>query len=163
VRPNLPSRYKGVDIKDFTKSWRDGLAFNALIHKYRPQWFDFNKLLNDCNSAEKNLEHAFKLAQTKLNIERLLDVEGAPPTTNSHVLIFNGDLLNFLIILIFQDVITDYPDKKSIMMYVMCYFQVLSQPKVVIEDAVQTTPSKIEENDVSPIRGFFNFPQAHRK
>ena len=31
------------------------------------------------------------------------------------------------------DVITDYPDKKSIMMYVMCYFQVLSKPKVIIE------------------------------
>jgi hypothetical protein len=73
----FPSSYKGVDIKDFTKSWRDGLAFNALIHKYRPHLFDYNQLINDCNNAEKNLEHAFKLAQSKLNIERLLDVEGS--------------------------------------------------------------------------------------
>lgn len=28
-----------------------------------------------------------------------------------------------------KDVVTDYPDKKSIMMYVMCFFQVLSKPQ----------------------------------
>ena len=28
-----------------------------------------------------------------------------------------------------KDVITDYPDKKSVMMYVMCFFQVLSKPQ----------------------------------
>ncbi len=104
---NSTRGYLGVDIKDFTKSWRDGLAFNALIHKFRPNLFDYNKLYESHKSANKrkfqadNLEHAFDMAQTHLQIERLLDIE---------------------------DVITDYPDKKSIMMYVMCYFQVLSKP-----------------------------------
>jgi len=105
---NSTRGYPGVDIKDFTNSWRDGLAFNALIHKFRPNLFNYNDLYRTrtTNSnlnklAEENLEHAFDLAQTHLQIERLLDVE---------------------------DVITDYPDKKSIMMYVMCYFQVLSKP-----------------------------------
>jgi len=28
-------RYKEVDIKNFTTSWKDGLAFNAIIHYYR--------------------------------------------------------------------------------------------------------------------------------
>lgn len=32
------------------------------------------------------------------------------------------------------DVITDYPDKKSVMMYVMCYFQVLSKPETEIKE-----------------------------
>ena len=114
--------YPGVEIKDFTNSWRDGLAFNALIHKFRSNLFDYNELLvtspkarhNNLSLseskiiAERNLEHAFNTAQKHLQIERLLDIE---------------------------DVITEYPDKKSIMMYVMCYFQVLSKPQVaLIED-----------------------------
>ncbi len=113
---NSTRGYAGVDIKDFTNSWRDGLAFNALIHKFRPNLFDYNELCKaraHTTNAEQNLEHAFELAQTHLQIERLLDVE---------------------------DVITEYPDKKSIMMYVMCYFQVLSKPQQT--QAAITTPTK---------------------
>ncbi len=74
--------YVGLNIKDFTSSWKDGLAFNALIHKYRSNLFDYNELLNNRQNlsaakfAEYNLEHAFSTAQKYLSIERLLDIEG---------------------------------------------------------------------------------------
>ncbi|RMZ96080.1 dystrophin-like isoform X1 [Brachionus plicatilis] len=102
--------YPGVKISDFTTSWKDGLAFNAIIHRYRPDLFSYDNLLNkkSSQSAEYFLEHAFKMAQRHLSIERLLDLE---------------------------DVLADNVDKKSIMMYVMCFFQVLSKPKTQIYQA----------------------------
>ncbi|XP_026673764.1 dystrophin, isoforms A/C/F/G/H isoform X10 [Ceratina calcarata] len=88
--------YPGVDIKNFTTSWSDGLAFNAILHKWKPHSFDFNNIAR--KHPNVRLDHAFRIAQEQLNIERLLDPE---------------------------DVNTSVPDKKSIMMYVMCLFQSL--------------------------------------
>ncbi|XP_018303902.1 dystrophin isoform X8 [Mycetomoellerius zeteki] len=88
--------YPGVDIKNFTTSWSDGLAFNAILHKWKSHLFDFNNIARKHPNAR--LDHAFRLAQEHLSIERLLDPE---------------------------DVNTSVPDKKSIMMYVMCLFQSL--------------------------------------
>lgn len=67
-------RYKGVAIKDFTASWQDGLAFNALIHSFRPDLFDYEDILQ--HSSARNLEHAFDLAKNVFKIDRYLDVEG---------------------------------------------------------------------------------------
>ena len=66
--------YEGVDIKNFTTSWSNGLAFNALLHRWRPDLFDFNAIARKHPNAR--LDHAFRLAQEQLGIERLLDPEG---------------------------------------------------------------------------------------
>lgn len=64
----------GVKVENFTSSWSDGLAFNALLHRWRPQLFDYSHLLT--LSPSQRLEHAFALAQHHLSIDRLLDPEG---------------------------------------------------------------------------------------
>ena len=61
-------------MKDFGPSWRDGVAFNALIHGLRPELVDMS-LLSE-NSSRTNLENAFSKAEEHLGIPRLLDVEG---------------------------------------------------------------------------------------
>lgn len=70
----IVQNYEGVDIKNFTTSWSDGLAFNALLHRWKPNLFDFNAIARKHPNAR--LDHAFKLAQEHLGIERLLDPEG---------------------------------------------------------------------------------------
>lgn len=70
----LLQNYAGVDIKNFTTSWSDGLAFNALLHRWKPDLFNFNVIARKHPNAR--LENAFRIAQEHLGIERLLDPEG---------------------------------------------------------------------------------------
>jgi len=52
--------YNGVDIQNFHTSWRDGLAFCALVHKFHPESINFEALTNDNPSL--NLQQAFDAA-----------------------------------------------------------------------------------------------------
>jgi len=65
--------YEDLTIKNFHKSWKDGRAFCAIIHKHRPDIIDFESISAD-NAAE-NLGLAFKLAEDYFGIDRILDVE----------------------------------------------------------------------------------------
>ncbi|KAM9567430.1 dystrophin isoform 14-T14 [Guaruba guarouba] len=91
--------YPQVNVINFTSSWSDGLAFNALLHSHRPDLFDWNTVASQ-QSPVQRLDHAFNIARKHLGIEKLLDPE---------------------------DVATACPDKKSILMYVTSLFQVLPQ------------------------------------
>lgn len=55
-------------------SFKDGLAFCALIHRHRPDLIDYNKLSKD-NPLE-NLNTAFDVAEKYLDIPRMLDPDG---------------------------------------------------------------------------------------
>uniref|UniRef100_A0A673BF54 Dystrophin n=1 Tax=Sphaeramia orbicularis TaxID=375764 RepID=A0A673BF54_9TELE len=106
VRQNT-RQYPQVNVVNFSSSWNDGLAFNALIHSHRPELFDWSSVEKKTSAIDR-LEHAFNKAEQHLGIERLLDPE---------------------------DVAVPHPDKKSIIMYVTSLFQVL--PQSISMEAIQ--------------------------
>lgn len=92
--------YHNVNVRNFTTSWRDGLAFNAIIHKHRADLIAFDKLSK--NNPIANLNNAFNVAEDKLGLTKLLDAE---------------------------DVFVEHPDEKSIITYVVTYYHYFSKMK----------------------------------
>uniref|UniRef100_A0A4W3IPP7 Actinin alpha 2 n=1 Tax=Callorhinchus milii TaxID=7868 RepID=A0A4W3IPP7_CALMI len=90
--------YKNVTVQNFHTSWKDGLAFCALIHRHRPDLIDFSKLQKD--DALYNLNLALEIAEKKLDIPKMLDAE---------------DIVN-----------TARPDERAVMTYVSCYYHAFS-------------------------------------
>ncbi|XP_010624930.1 utrophin isoform X1 [Fukomys damarensis] len=117
--------YSPVNVLNFTTSWADGLAFNAVLHRHKPDLFSWDRVVK--MSPVERLEHAFNKAQTYLGIEKLLDPE---------------------------DVAVQLPDKKSIIMYLTSLFEVLPQ-QVTIDAIreVETLPRRYkkdcEEEDIN--------------
>ncbi|XP_050300402.1 spectrin beta chain isoform X2 [Anthonomus grandis grandis] len=92
--------YHNVNVRNFSTSWRDGLAFNALIHKHRPDLIQFDKLSK--SNPIYNLNNAFNVAEDKLGLTKLLDAE---------------------------DIFVEQPDEKSIITYVVTYYHYFSKMK----------------------------------
>ncbi|KAL4640977.1 alpha-actinin-2 isoform X2 [Arapaima gigas] len=86
--------YRNVNVQNFHVSWKDGLAFCALIHRHRPDLIDYAKLNKDDPLGNLNL--ALEIAEKHLDIPKMLDAE---------------DVVN-----------TARPDERAIMTYVSCYY-----------------------------------------
>jgi hypothetical protein len=67
------ARYPGVRVNDFTTSWRDGLAFSALIHRNRPDLLSWSEARQ--RRTRERLETAFHVAEKEYGVTRLLDPE----------------------------------------------------------------------------------------
>ncbi|XP_051501757.1 EH domain-binding protein 1 isoform X2 [Myxocyprinus asiaticus] len=66
----VTKNYRGVKITNFTTSWRNGLAFCALLHNFRPDLIDY-KALNPQDIKENNKKAYDGFAS--LGISRLLE------------------------------------------------------------------------------------------
>ncbi|XP_051529549.1 alpha-actinin-2-like [Myxocyprinus asiaticus] len=86
--------YRNVNVQNFHCSWKDGLAFCALIHRHRPDLIDYAKLNKDDPLGNLNL--ALEIAEKHLDIPKMLDPE---------------DIIS-----------TPKPDERAIMTYVSCFY-----------------------------------------
>ncbi|XP_063905666.1 microtubule-actin cross-linking factor 1 isoform X33 [Zophobas morio] len=95
-------KYPGVHVQDFTKSWRDGLAFSAIIHRNRPDLIDWRTVKTQ--RASERMETAFYIAEREYGVTRLLDPE---------------------------DVDTHEPDEKSLITYISSLHEVFPEPPAI--------------------------------
>lgn len=95
--------YDEVEVRNFTDSWNDGLAFCALLDIHRPDLIDYDTL--DKNDHKGNMQLAFEIADKEIGIPPLLDVEDVCDVAK--------------------------PDERSLMTYIAYWFHAFSQMEKV--------------------------------
>jgi Ca2+-binding EF-hand superfamily protein len=95
--------YDEVEVRDFSSSWNDGLAFCALLDIHRPDLIDYDQL--DKNDHKGNMKLAFEIASKEIGIPDLLDVEDVADVAK--------------------------PDERSLMTYIAYWFHAFSQMEKV--------------------------------
>ncbi|CAO1430422.1 unnamed protein product, partial [Diamesa serratosioi] len=95
---NSTAKYPGVQINDFTVSWRDGIAFSALLHRNRPDLIDWTNIR--AKKSRERLDTVFNTMEKEYNVSKLLDSE---------------------------DVDTQAPDERSMITYLSSYHKNILQ------------------------------------
>ncbi|KAK2031893.1 hypothetical protein LX32DRAFT_583887 [Colletotrichum zoysiae] len=95
--------YDEVEVRDFSGSWNDGLAFCALLDIHRPDLIDYDAL--DKSDHRGNMQMAFDIAHKEIGIPKLLDVEDVCDVAK--------------------------PDERSLMTYIAYWFHAFSQMEKV--------------------------------
>ena len=67
----VTKEYDNVHIQNFDKSWRSGLAFDAIIHHFRPDLIDYESL--SAEDPRGNAAKAFDVAEQNFGIPQLLE------------------------------------------------------------------------------------------
>ncbi|CAL5872014.1 uncharacterized protein PFLUO_LOCUS6271 [Penicillium psychrofluorescens] len=91
--------YEDVEVRDFSSSWNDGLAFCALLDIHRPDLIDYDTL--DKKDHRGNMQLAFDIAANEIGIPDLLDVDDVCDVPR--------------------------PDERSLMTYIAYWFHAFSQ------------------------------------
>lgn len=92
-----------MEVRDFSGSWNDGLAFCALLDIHRPDLIDYDDL--DKSDHRGNMQLAFDIASKEIGIPDLLDVEDVCDVAK--------------------------PDERSLMTYIAYWFHAFSQMEKV--------------------------------
>ena len=129
--------YPGVNIVNMTTSFKDGLAFAAILHRYCPHLIDFHGL--EAGNIQANCELVFSTAEAELDIPALLDPQDMAACRS--------------------------PDRRSILLYLSEFYSKLSpltpvaKPRTIAPET-STTPvassneAKKSRSEYMKARGF---------
>uniref|UniRef100_A0A914L6F5 Calponin-homology (CH) domain-containing protein n=2 Tax=Meloidogyne incognita TaxID=6306 RepID=A0A914L6F5_MELIC len=109
ARRVISTYHPEVDVQNFSSNWRNGFAFDAILHYYRPELVNWEKVLQ--LSARERLQFAFDTFESEYGIAKLLDPEDV------------------------CDVET--PDERSLITYVsMLHNRLINEPKGGYDDVI---------------------------
>ena len=97
----MTAGHDNVDVKNFSSSWNDGLAFCALMHKFFPAEVPFSSLEGGTAEGRAyNCELAFRVAEKCAGVQPLFDAEDMaatyPKPDEKSVITYVALLLNAL-------------------------------------------------------------------
>lgn len=88
---NKTSGYKGVDVKDFKSSMKDGVALGAVIHKHRPTMINFDELQPGAANAAANWKIVQAAAERYFGLEAYITPEEIARLDENCMVIYVAD------------------------------------------------------------------------